>query len=195
MAWECRDRPGVLHVNTDAAVIELLDEHDAPVLEGVEGRVILTNLYNQSMPFIRYDIGDHATWETREPHPCSCGAFTPTLSAIHGRTDDFILLPDSRRVSPLVVLTTVLNATASLTPSDAYVPQVLQFQVVQEEIGQAIVHVVPFGTVPEGLQDRLAAEFHKLHPDFSLRVCAVERIRLEPSGKLKRIINRRLEET
>jgi len=190
MAWECRNRPNILHVNTDACMIELLDEQDAPVPPGVEGRVVVTNLYNHTMPFLRYDIGDFATWDEPNPHACSCGASTPTLSSIDGRTDDFIILPDSRRVSPLVVLTAVLNGTARVTPDGAHVAQVRQFQVVQEEIGAAHVRVVPHHTLPAGLDENIAAEFRKLHPDFIVRISIVEEVPLEHSGKLKRIICR-----
>ena len=190
MAWDCRDRPGILHLNTDACVIELLDGTNTAVPPGEEGRVVITNLYNWTMPLIRYDIDDHATWDDPRPHRCSCGASTPTLSSIDGRTDDYILLPDSRRVSPVVVLTTVLFGISTVTPAGALVAQVLQYQVVQEEIGQAIIRVVPFDAVPEGLEGSVAAEFRKLHPDFSVRVSVVDSIPLERSGKLKRIICR-----
>ena len=190
MAWECRDRPSILHVNTDACVLELLDDHDAPVPQGVEGRVVLTSLYNRTMPFIRYDIGDHATWDNQNPHPCSCGAVTPTLSSVEGRTDDYILLPDSRRVSPRVVQQTVRRGTTSETPSGTRVTHVLQFQVVQEEIGTADVRIVPRGALPERLEESVVAEFRKLHPSFLVSISIVEEVPLEPSGKLKRIIRR-----
>jgi phenylacetate-coenzyme A ligase PaaK-like adenylate-forming protein len=188
MAWDCRDRPGIHHVNTDACVLELLNGTDNPVSPGEEGRVVLTNLYNRTMPLIRYDIGDHATWENPAPHRCSCGAFTPTLSSIDGRTDDYIFLPDGRRVSPVVVLTTAMFGISHVSPSGVLVGQVLQYQVVQEKIGEAVVRVVPLGTVPEGLEASVAAEFRSLHPAFLARVTVVDEIPLEPSGKLKRIL-------
>jgi len=190
MAWDCPDQPGVLHVNTDACVLELLDERDVAVPVGVAGRVIVTNLYNCTMPFIRYDIGDHATWDNALPHHCSCGAATPTLASIDGRTDDFIILPDSRRVSPLVVLTAVLNGCARTTPEGAHVAQVYQFQLIQERVGEADVRVVPYGSLPPGLDERIREELRKLHPEFQVHVSTVESIQAEPSGKLKRIICR-----
>jgi phenylacetate-CoA ligase len=190
MAWECRDDPGVLHVNTDACVLELLDLEGNVVPPGVEGRVVVTNLYNLTMPFVRYDIGDHATWSNPSRHACSCGANTPTLSSIDGRTDDFIYLPDLRRVSPLVVLTTVLNACADPTPNGARVGQVRQFQVIQETAGTAVVRVVPLQAIPHDLDERVSAEFRKLHPDFRVHTALVQEIPRDASGKLKRIASR-----
>ncbi|MDD5645578.1 MAG: hypothetical protein PHW86_00165 [Candidatus Bipolaricaulis sp.] len=190
IAWDCPDRHGVLHVNTDSCIIELVDEQGIAVPPGVEGRVVVTNLYNRTMPFIRYDLGDHATWDRAEPHRCSCGANTPTLAAIDGRSDDFIFLPDSRRVSPLVVLTTVLNGCARKTPQGVPLAQVRQFQVVQEVAGEVEVRVVPHGSLPLDLDHRIQTEFRRLHPAFRVRVSAVTELPLERSGKLKRVVRR-----
>jgi phenylacetate-CoA ligase len=190
MAWECADRPGILHVNSDACILELVDERGEAVPPGTEGRVVVTNLYNRTMPFLRYDIGDHATWDDSRPHRCSCGAATPTLASIDGRTDDFILTPDGRRISPLIVLTTVLNACARVTPEGAHVGQVQQFQVVQESQGEAEVRIVPRGSLPPRLDYRMREEFGKLHQGFRIQISIVDSIPSGPSGKLKRIVSR-----
>lgn len=192
MAWDCPHRADVFHVNTDACILELLDEHNMAVQPGVEGRVVLTNLYNYTMPFIRYDLGDYATWDNPNPHPCSCGAVTPTLASIDGRSDDFIILPDSRRLSPLVVLTTVaqqLYGQAHVSSYETQVPQVRQFQVVQEQMGEAHVYVVAHKSLPSGLDDRIRRRFQQLHPDFQTHLSMVQAIPLDSSGKLKRIIS------
>jgi len=189
IAWECRDRRGTFHVNTDACILELLDDQDRAVLPGIEGRVIVTNLYNRTMPFLRYDTGDYAVWDSPKAFQCSCGAKTPTLLAIHGRSDDFITLPDCRRVSPLVVLTTTLNGCTQISSDGTYTDQVRQLQVVQEEVGKVIVRVVPGQHLPKDLHDHLYAEFSKLHRDLKIDIEIVDEIPLEASGKLKRIIS------
>jgi phenylacetate-CoA ligase len=142
------------------------------------------------MPFLRYDIGDHATWDRSTPHLCTCGAATPTLASIDGRTDDFILTPDGRRISPLIVLTTVLNACARVTPEGAHVGQVRQFQVVQESQGEVEVRIVPCGPLPPRLDDRMREEFGRLHQGFRIRISILDSIPSGPSGKLKRIVSR-----
>ncbi|MFC2095568.1 phenylacetate--CoA ligase family protein [Candidatus Bipolaricaulota bacterium] len=190
IAWECRDRRGVLHVNTDACILELLDDQDCEVLPGIEGRVVITNLYNRTMPLLRYDTGDYAVWDSSKAFQCSCGAKTPTLLAVHGRADDFITMPDYRRVSPLVVLTTALNGCTQISCDGTYTDQVRQFQVIQEEIGKVIVRVVPGQLLPGDLHERLRAEFSKLHRDLEIDIETVDEIPLEASGKLKRIVSR-----
>lgn len=43
-------------------LVEILDEHDKQVAVGKLGRVVITNFYNFSQPFIRYDTGDYAEY-------------------------------------------------------------------------------------------------------------------------------------
>lgn len=190
IAWECQNRRGIFHVNTDACILELLDDQDRPVPPGIEARVIVTNLYNRTMPLLRYDTGDYAAWDSSQAFHCSCGARTPTLSAIHGRSDDFITLPDGHRVSPLVVLTTALNGCTQIDTDGTYADQVRQFQVIQEHVGKITVRVVPGLFLPRNLQEQVACEFSKLHRDLVVRIDVVDEIPLEASGKLKRIISR-----
>ena len=58
LAGECKD--GLLHSFLFWNYLEVLDKDNQPVREGEEGRVVVTNLYNYSMPLIRYEIGDMA---------------------------------------------------------------------------------------------------------------------------------------
>jgi len=81
-------KEGLLHILAFHNYIEVLDWHNRPVQEGEEGRVIVTNLHNYSMPFIRYEIGDTAILGSKK---CKCGSPLPTLKRITGRiTDHFI---------------------------------------------------------------------------------------------------------
>jgi phenylacetate-CoA ligase len=87
LAGECAE--GLMHILAFHNYIEILDNNNLPVKEGEEGRVIVTNLHNYSMPFIRYDIGDMAVLGSEK---CKCGNILPTLKRISGRvTDHFIL--------------------------------------------------------------------------------------------------------
>ena len=86
LAGECRE--GLLHILAFHNYVEIINWHNQPVGEGEEGRVIVTNLHNYSMPFIRYEIGDTAILG---PRRCRCGSPLPTLRKITGRiTDHFV---------------------------------------------------------------------------------------------------------
>jgi len=86
------------HVQAECLLLEVLDEHGAPCAPGETGRVVLTDLHNFEMPFIRYDIGDFAT----VGEPCACGRGLPTLTAIIGRVRNMLLMPGGGRRFPRI---------------------------------------------------------------------------------------------
>jgi phenylacetate-coenzyme A ligase PaaK-like adenylate-forming protein len=48
-------------VMDDLNVLEILDERNRAVEPGHEGRVVITNLYNYTLPILRYELGDYVT--------------------------------------------------------------------------------------------------------------------------------------
>lgn len=97
VAWECPRTAGVMHVNSDACVLEIVDEDGRPARSGEGGRVIVTNLFNRTMPFIRYELGDRAALLPSKR--CECGYDGPSMTLVAGRSGDFIRPPSGRRVS------------------------------------------------------------------------------------------------
>ena len=89
LAGECTK--GLMHTFDFWNYLEILDENNQPVKEGEEGKVVVTNLFNYSMPLIRYEIGDLAI---RGPDQCTCGNILPTLKTVTGRTSDPFILED-----------------------------------------------------------------------------------------------------
>jgi phenylacetate-coenzyme A ligase PaaK-like adenylate-forming protein len=112
LAFECRH--GRLHVNSDWAILESVDEAGRPAPAGQPGATcLLTNLANHVQPIIRYDIGDSVTLHDT---PCECGSALPVIE-VAGRDEGMLHLGDqaSRTVSltPLA-LSTVLESQAGL---------------------------------------------------------------------------------
>lgn len=93
LAAECKE--GMMHI-LPANIIEILDENRNPVSQGQTGKVIVTNLYNYSMPLLRYQIGDMATLGSLE---CKCGNPLPTLEKIDGRLFESFVLEDGTIIS------------------------------------------------------------------------------------------------
>ena len=94
VASECEKHEG-LHMNSDNLIIEFLDKQDNPVPQGTPGRIVVTDLLNNAMPFIRYDTGDIGAWTEKL---CSCGRTLPLMRCIEGRAADFILTKSGRQV-------------------------------------------------------------------------------------------------
>jgi len=61
-----------------------------------KGKLLITNLNNLSMPFIRYEIGDALKISNEE---CSCGRKSLLIKEIIGRESDFLLTPSGKKYS------------------------------------------------------------------------------------------------
>ncbi len=101
VACECRERH--FHVNDDWLIVEPVDRQGAPVPDGVlSDRILLTNLYNYTQPFIRYEVTDRVIMHHE---PCRCGNPSPWLE-LEGRTDDVTSFTEDGkeiRIAPLSV--------------------------------------------------------------------------------------------
>jgi len=92
---EC-DRHEGLHLSQENLIVEILDDGGRPTPDGEIGNVVITDLYNYGMPFIRYVNGDRAV---AGYGTCSCGRGLPLLRSVQGRQLDILETSDGRKVS------------------------------------------------------------------------------------------------
>jgi phenylacetate-CoA ligase len=69
------------------AGIHLFD--DMCIVENAGDRLLVTNLFNQAQPLIRFEVGDVMTFAGE---PCPCGRSLTRVQTIEGRTDDVLEL-------------------------------------------------------------------------------------------------------
>ncbi|MGB3381053.1 MAG: phenylacetate--CoA ligase family protein [Rhodanobacter sp.] len=167
IASECERREG-LHVNADHLVVELQRHPGAPVTE--PGEVVITDLFNYGMPFVRYLNGDVAT---ASDHVCSCGRGLPLLQRVDGRLLDAIRTP-----------------AGHLLPGEFFphmlkdVPGLVRFQVVQRRLDQLELSLVRGPGFDEASLAYIRRELAKVVGDsLQLNVHFVDDIPLTPSGK------------
>lgn len=111
-------------INWASYHIELLHpEKDEPVPFGQVGRVVVTDLFNYCMPFIRYDTGDMAIMVQNDTFNSA-----PALLEIVGRKMDVIYDTSGNPISSFIVF-----------HLDAYPPQINQFQFIQEGEKQYVI--------------------------------------------------------
>jgi phenylacetate-coenzyme A ligase PaaK-like adenylate-forming protein len=103
VAYQCPADSSRMHVNTDCCVLEIVNKAGEPIPQGDEGHVVATNLFNHTMPFIRYALGDLAAWISKGGERCVCGSYRPTIFAPLGRADDYFWFEDGTRMSPRIV--------------------------------------------------------------------------------------------
>ena len=86
IASECLTGEG-LHINAESIYLELC-HGNREAGAGESGEIVVTDLWNYGMPFIRYQTGDVAV---RSDALCSCGRRLPMLKEVKGRVSDFIV--------------------------------------------------------------------------------------------------------
>lgn len=167
IASECERREG-LHVNADHLVVELLRRADAPATE--PGEVVITDLFNYGMPFVRYLNGDVAT---ASDHVCSCGRGLPLLQRVDGRLLDAIRTPAGHRL-PGEFFPHMLKD----------VPGLVRFQVVQRRLDELELSLVRGPGFDDASLAYIRRELAKVVGDsLQLNVHFVDDIPLTPSGK------------
>lgn len=176
MASECPTHQG-LHISADNLILETVDDSGKPVRDRV-GRVLITDLHNLRMPFIRYANGDLATIESR---PCSCGRGLPLLTYVEGREADVIRLADGRRLTGLYFVHFFKDF-----------PAIRYYQVVQKDLREICVRIVPVASesqlAPGEIQKLLQKQLGEI---VRLSVEQVEHIPQTRAGK-RRIVESRL---
>jgi phenylacetate-CoA ligase len=83
------------HTNPEFNLLEVLDEEGRPCALGQRGRIVITNFFNTSQPFIRYAQGDEVIFGGK----CKCGRTLPVIQKIVGRTTHLFRLPGNRKVA------------------------------------------------------------------------------------------------
>jgi phenylacetate-CoA ligase len=174
MAAQCERRQG-LHVTAENLIVEVVDDAGQPVPEGTEGRVVVTDLFNYAMPFVRYANGDRAVAGGQ----CDCGRGLPLLSEIVGRQADILTTPDGRQVSGLYFPHLLKDF-----------PAVRRFQVVQEGPADIVLELEAPEATSEALDRIGSAARTVLGPSVRFTIRQVREIALSPAGKLQVVLNR-----
>lgn len=102
------------HLNTDLAILEVVDADNHEVPPGTPGsKVLVTNLYNLTQPIIRYEIDDIVTMSAE---PCGCGNALPLIASVAGRAKDqlWIEMDGRTRDLPIYVFLAALDSETDI---------------------------------------------------------------------------------
>jgi len=140
------------------------------------GKIIATGFANLAFPFIRYEVGDTATWAP-ESYRCSCGRESRVIFSIDGRNEDFVLTPDGNKVMRFDYL---FKDT----------PSIKEAQVIQHELGKITIRFVARSSFDSSHLERIrkmSADWisDTLLVDFE----QVEFIERSPTGKFKPVVS------
>jgi phenylacetate-CoA ligase len=173
ISWECPSGSGY-HMNADAVVVEVLDDADRPVPGGEMGHLVLTTLWNPTMPVIRYRIADLGRLL---PHPCACGITLPLMAQVEGRVVDRLLSHDGRRVSPM---------RFALMNVGPYHAAIRRWRLIQRAVDDLLVEVVWAAEPIPGLDRKMSEAYSRpLAGPVHVEIRAVEGFPAERGRKFR----------
>ena len=170
--WECGRHNG-LHYTMERSIIECVD-----------GDMVVTDLWNRAMPFIRYKNGDSVSFIEGT---CSCGRELP-LMKVKGRANDIIISPRGP-ISPSFLVHHGCGMAGPDKKITSFQSGIQSVQYVQKPGYNLEVNVVknPWCTLQEMNQFR--NNLQKLVGDMNISITDVEVIPTTSKGKRHFIIN------
>jgi phenylacetate-CoA ligase len=138
----------------------------------ITGEILATGFTNLAMPFIRYRVGDTATWIEKE---CECGRKSKIIREINGRSEDYILTPEGNKILRFdYIFKDTIN--------------VVEAQVIQKKLGEIIIRVVKRSNYTEKDENVIRKEVHdKISPKLNVIFEYPSVIERERTGKFRAV--------
>jgi phenylacetate-CoA ligase len=158
------------NINLASYVVEILNlDRDETVKHGTLGRIVITDLFNYSVPLIRYDTGDLGTMILVEN--------LPVFSKVEGRRMDMIYNTDRELISSHIVHEVCLFKG------------IKQYQLIQIDEKD---YLFKLSTSNEFKQEDVLINKYKKHlgEDANITVEYIDYIPILSSGKRKKVINK-----
>jgi phenylacetate-CoA ligase len=171
IAHQCEH--GQMHVMSDNVLVEIVDSAGKPT---TTGEVVVTDFFNRATPLIRYRLGDFASlsYDT-----CPCGRTLPILKGIHGRAYDIIKTKSGKAVHPEALIYVFEELQQKHQAFS-------QFQIIQKEIDQLEVKIIPTHAWNEDLKQVIKDKMHSsIDPSFNFHFNLCNEIPREKSGKMR----------
>ena len=178
LGGEC-EKNSSYHLMPDYGYVEIIKEDGSPCYEeGDEGEIVGTNLFNFSMPFIRYKTGD---WAKRLSSECECGRNWDRITEVKGRwKKEFVVGSSGAKIS-----TAALNMHGDLFNS------VQRFQYFQDKPGEMVIKILPKKEFLSDSQDLIESAYKKkVGDELQVKIRIVDDIPLTKRGKVKMLDSR-----
>ncbi len=172
VAQNCKKKR--MHIISDSVLVEILKEGE-PVAPGEKGEVVVTSLFRNATPFIRYSLGDVASLSQDE---CDCGMTFPVIDGIEGRKDDFIVLPSGKEIPPTRIVPLFFNLTF-----------MKEFTAVQTSSKKVIINIVPCKTFCERDREYLLELVRNELTGMDIEIKCVKSLEKTAYGKKCAVIN------
>ena len=164
-------------VNAETLYVEVVDENNKQVPNGIPGRIVITSLFNKAHPMIRYDIGDTGVLhkDSTRKHPI--------LEKLIGRTNDIAILPSGKSVPGL----TFYYVTKSVIEDDGNIKEFVIEQIEKDTFKIIYTSEMVLTAIKE--QEIKKALYQYLENDLQLIFERVALLDRKNRGKLKQFIS------
>ena len=168
-----------MYLMTPNVHIEILDNNDEKLSDGMLGNIVVTNLNAFSMPLIRYKIGDIGIILPKNKYPKKRKLNLPIIQKIVGRDTDIVKTTSG---DSLVV--------HSFTGIFEHIPEIKQFCIIQNNLYGIEIEVVPGKNFSNEILKIVETKIQKvINEDFKIDFKIVKNIKSTPSGKPQIIIS------
>lgn len=170
-AWECEAHTGLHHAM------------ERSIIENINDNMIVTDLWNLAMPFIRYSNGDSFTFLGDQ---CACGRRLDLIK-VRGKNNDLIITPYGP-VPPSQSLS-IWYEKDSNDISENFRYGVTSFQFVQKEFYVLIVYLVVNKNFNRIMLEKFKKKLEIIFKGMNIEIILVENLEKTIRGKTSFIIN------
>jgi acyl carrier protein len=176
MAWQA-EVGGPLAFEPDRLHVETVTRDGRPAAPGESARLLVTDLLNDTMPLIRYEIGDVA--RAHDNVHMGGPRSSVSITDLEGKEADLLSPPDGRIVTTFQVLGAVRDALLHA-----------QYRLLALSSSSYILQYVPGAHFsPDSADDARDVLMELLGPGVEVDIQEVDEIHREPSGKQRPIVN------
>ena len=170
------NKKGEWVINTETLYIEVVDDYDNLVDDGIVGNIIITSLFNKANPFIRYKVGDRGAIRKINNKKC-------ILEKLEGRSEDLIVLPSGKKAPGL----TFYYVTKSIMEDNGAIKEL---KIVQIDKASFLIEYVSGKDLLDS-QKQTIKDVLSNYLELGLQVDFVRKSNLErsQSGKLKQFVS------
>lgn len=175
IAIECEEHCG-MHIQEENTIIEIVDSEGRAVRPGQVGRVLITYLSNEVMPFIRYDIGDYGAIV---PGECKCGRKSRRI-IIEGRSNENLFVGDDGEIIYPGILRDLL---------DGYFDYFQRYQLIQSDLNHFCLSIVPTSLYSDNVKPRMIQALRAILKNSKIDFSVADNILPLPNGKFQYFVS------
>jgi phenylacetate-CoA ligase len=175
---ECEAHRG-FHLSMENLIVEIIVTENGvqrPAKEGETGEVVITDLHNLAMPFIRYANGDIATAGSSDR--CTCGRTLPRIESVQGRLSETLRDGHGSAVSGLAISYLFFDVSS----------EIRQFQAIQHKDHSVSINVVPIRALDHAQLETIKQNGMQLLRGVPVQVNVVPDLPRSPAGKHRLVI-------